>query len=1185
MSDYNPSSNINFEGVWLAPNSNLDFGASGSTDTTIYPIGIDSLSTSFPTINYGQEDIKPTGLAPPQFNSPVIRNTSEQLIAKGFESLVANNPTIDNYIKYVKLNSILASAYGSVYLQGGVRFIYQTPVVSTTYGATKVINTTADQAVEVKGFLSGTLSPPSVSPRITYPKGFQATLWGDTAMQRSPMPLGIDHAAYGDTTVWYHTRPLVVGGSESFLSGYPIVFDPAQCIYVQSVIETTLFGDTDAVNKVSFITAVGSDALSMSDYANVESNRRFIDAKKIESSIVGSADISNKTPSIFVGAINDGAISLPSIAYRIQTVKPTGLDSLAIARPFLTKTPALTVAGKDSLSFGAQTVWFKNRRIEQESITASSVGVPTAWFRYRYGSPAGWLSELLPKPTLSHGLREIIGKGYAAELWSRSTRVSYGVQTVGAISIYKDFASNHFVGRHQDIAVLGFEATLWGKRIIPESQTLYPEKFVKNDSVAVVGFYVRHLYAKGFISLGQQDGERWGAAVAYNLRQYIKQEYDENSGLTPPKIDGWTLVEKRNKTIGAIGSNSQRMGYTSIANNATALLPVGIAPTSGEAIPMVAGAIRYLLASGNDSLFMSYWAAVYNDAMVLSPKGFDSQLFAVGASVVTNRRYYGFVGRIDSMVFGAPMVSDAIRTLSVESRYSINPPQIDLPSIDTKTKYVDYTGFSHTGFGSPSLSIHFNIINTRWAHKDYLGEPFVRNVTPELHAFGSDSNEYGRTAIRTQWRIVGANGSLMTQIGLTTIADTTRAVSVSAINSARISDKLVVIKGGAPPYSNQVVSLDTYFDYPSQKYKDGFGIAPPVPLYADRATIYSNNIMALSVDRSGVFGATKVTANSIIVKAGYHEFLVGAGTKIANSATLISFNDRNDVKVDSESVFGKPRMSPHTIYSVIEAPQQAIDNHIKVPMHLVDSISYTGYLELKGVGKPFIESSIRTVSRVGLRDQSWVVPNGVVVSLGLSVISPIGVAAPYLGLPKIPFSAQTITCENKGSADKFGLLGVTSHYYGSQDVLPAGYNASTLPNEHWIALKNRVVSAVGTDLSQLGQSKRYDNPYMWQGLRVGELVPFTIKGSDMLVFGDSTISLRIRDISMTGFDDLRITYDPNKFKDRMTVKRTEYLPESRRITATGSEMTAVGVVGSKHLQHFIKPDGNSDQFRKGGYHA
>ena len=206
-------------------------------------------------------------------------------------------------------------------------------------------------------------------------------------------------------------------------------------------------------------------------------NRAYI-ARGFLSQVFGSQSIKNKSPSIFFNGLPAPIFYNQAIGYRIRAVAPTGFDRLGLGKPTVIKTPELFPRSYVATQFGTQWVSNYTRYIDNNSKDYSSVGKPTAWFRYRYSNPDSWQSSKFDnKTTLTHGVREVIGRGFIQQAYGNAW-LSRGVRLLDPLSIVKkQQASNHFVGRHQEIKPVGYIATLFGTRIIPEIQALYPLGF------------------------------------------------------------------------------------------------------------------------------------------------------------------------------------------------------------------------------------------------------------------------------------------------------------------------------------------------------------------------------------------------------------------------------------------------------------------------------------------------------------------------------------------------------------------------------------------------------------------------------------------------------------------------------------------------------------------------------------
>lgn len=120
-----------------------------------------------------------------------------------------------------------------------------------------------------------------------------------------------------------------------------------------------------------------------------------------------------------------------------------------------------------------------------------------------------------------------------------------------------------------------------------------------------------------------------------------------------------------------------------------------------------------------------------------------------------------------------------------------------------------------------------------------------------------------------------------------------------------------------------------------------------------------------------------------------------------------------------------------------------------------------------------------------------------------------------------------------------------------------------------------------------GQSLYDDTPFMWQGLRVGERVLGNYGGFDSSTFGQAWISNKIREVLLNGFDSFVSETDIRHFKDRLVVKRVGKAvaqnKKTQSIKAVGIESNNLPAPNIKNKVQYIRPDGNSDQFRKGAW--
>lgn len=1106
--------------------------------------------------------LKPSGIDSLEVSKKsTVINVIQSVLPKTWQSSTAGKPLIYNLTQYQPLRGIKSDEYGKPAMLGGVWYLNVRGYDASGIGRVLLVNTTANQEAKPKGIVSLDIGAATVSPRILYAKGFNALTVGAHDV-RTPVlfPTGINNEIHGLQTIWFHTRPLAPNGIESYQSGYGYVYDPTQFIQTPSLITSAIFGDTAIKNLSVFVRVPAIDDGSFSDYSSVTNSDRLYAPKGIDSLSIGDSVVFNKTPQLFTDGIVAGTFGLSAIGYRIRSISVTGFDLSAMGKHDITKSPELTPKSINPPDFGASIVWHKVRTVRPLGFDSSKVTQPTAWFRYRYISPKTKdQSSTFASPILTHNLREVIASGKPNDSYGRAW-VSRGTRTLSVSSVDEVKTTNHLVGRHQTIEPAGYVATLFGERIIPEARGLYPLGFREQWGLATASLWIRHLNANGFLTIGSADSDRFGQTDFYNLTQYIQQDFDIGNGLVPPAWSEWTLIENRNKRLNATGHASQRFGYSQIDNNATALLPTGIAPPAPvyPESSMIAHAIRPIPLIGIEPPPISTWSAIYNDADVLLPTGFI-QLEAGKPTIVNTRRYYNGVGRFESLELGVPMIAYRIRTLDIESRYSIEPPQIELPVVDLYTRYIEPRGYEATGHGLPALSIHFNIIETRWAHRDRHGTPILHNVTPEVMPWGTNVEEHGTASIRTEWREVKAQGDTITLFGAISIADTTRKIEPSNWRSESQSYNHKVIRLGAAPYATQQIRLDE-------------GVGGGFSAGANGRPSINQNVLYQKSWISSSLGQQAVWSNNITPIG------VGIGTDFVSNDMSIIHRHRVLSVVGIEATvieLGKPRMSHHTIWATRDRTEQARINNGGNWTNVVT----TTY------GIPNVESTIRTVKAHSFqKDRIFGRP---AMSLRLQTIAPESFRYRNFGIPTIPFVPQDIILRNGFFDEAFGRAVVAHEVIEKPlEIKPKGLTGF-VTGDNTVDNYIRHLGAKGFLAEKMGTYLYNDRPFMWQGLRVGEHVHSSIGAGDTSSYGDAWVSLKVREVGGIGFNAFSSGYSLPSFEDRMTVKNADkQLPTTKTVIAVGIESWAnIGYQEIKLGQHYIRPDGNSDQFRKGGLHA
>lgn len=116
----------------------------------------------------------------------------------------------------------------------------------------------------------------------------------------------------------------------------------------------------------------------------------------------------------------------------------------------------------------------------------------------------------------------------------------------------------------------------------------------------------------------------------------------------------------------------------------------------------------------------------------------------------------------------------------------------------------------------------------------------------------------------------------------------------------------------------------------------------------------------------------------------------------------------------------------------------------------------------------------------------------------------------------------------------------------------------------------------------MGASVYNDTPFMWRGLRVGPLIPNIAEGFDASVVQGPWVSLRVRDLRMDGFDSAYSGYDIDNFHLRMRVRQEAApRPPTQRVVPEAITATDTPAPDARRGTHYIRPDGNAEQYRKG----
>ncbi|WP_334069761.1 hypothetical protein [Acinetobacter colistiniresistens] len=1146
---------------------------------SVFAVGFWLANYGWPTIRNQFEYIKTPGFNANVFGQTTIRNRNRPLYVTGFDAAAFTRPFMYNLRQYMNAKGFVSESCGTEHkLYGGLRYIWPRGLDSPTIEKPVVINTTANQYVSLngRGIAPLAIPPPNVFPQILHLQGMYTNVFGSTRIQINQIePPGLMATESGQAWVSRSPREvLIIQGIDQSYLGFPKVIDPTQKIYHTdaSPIPGGIFGDIQIRNKSRFLNARGFDESLYGDWATIYSNLQYIRPHGLHSLEISQPDIWNKIPSIIPKSFNTETkiFGLAHVGLFIRHIQVRGISGGArFGAHVLTKTPELLNTGFDAKAFGKATVSNYIRYIEVALGDQFSPSQPRLWHFSRYLKTVGSEYTTLGKPDLSHGVREIIYSGAQHSAIAAPT-VWFRVRELAPESIFSYFPSWHKVGGTQNIKATGFDAALFGTRIIPVIQNIYAQGLYATliEKTNIVDLRIRYIRAIGFHSFGQQASDRYGVAKVWNTRQYVVQQYDPNNGLVEQPFGQWTAIANRNRPMQMVGFSAARFGYSVVENKAHPILPSSI-QSMAFAKAMISHRVRKIYPDFMEAPYISGWSIVNNSAFVIAPAGFVDSRYGM-AEALNTRRYYRWVGAFDASLIGEPMIADRIRSLGIESRYAIQPPSIPIPDVQLLTRYIDVQGFDYPYLGAAELQIRWNKITTRWSHKDLMGEAYVHNVTPELKQKGAVTEVFGDNAIRTQWRDYFIDGISAAIYGNTTIAYRDRQFAVSGFNTMLLG-RPRVIKTGAPPYTTQYIYLDGKEADGDQPAREGQGIA--IPQAQVSAPRLRTNVIGAYGFVATEFGSAHLQSNGILVQPGISVSAIGQHTVDLYIRTIQAPSLGDLAQIEST----RPRVSPHTIYAVVEAPDQAIRNHPGPIPHLVNSMAVFGH--------PTFTNRLRYLSVQSSNMLSLGNPR---IFLAKNYIQVEGIRAFRFGWHNI-YDDQPQLVEQYNSIS--GMIiprPKIEHIYRGPQWVTVKNDSSTVVSEFGrtnVEHFHRTIVGRGSNMMLMGNSRGETSLYKPQSLWVGFPKPTIPDGFESERFGNTWISRKVRDVTAIGFESYTSEMEASSFKGRMQVKLaspTKPIKPIKQAETQGIFVGATGVPSIRLKTHYIRPDGNSDQFRKGG---
>lgn len=867
---------------------------------------------------------------------------------------------------------------------------------------------------------------------------------------------------------------------------------------------------------------------------------RYVRMYDLVSLSIGQPSIRNSQHALKPFSFNSSLFGQPSAINRTHKVFPGGFDSARTGQPGIRNVKTVipmpgisfTLYGKPRISFALQEAAVK------QADPFTSYGVPAVTYGVRYIE--------------QHNLASFDRFGTA---W-----LSFSPRYIEPRGIFELFSTNHQVGGHRKIQPAGFDALRFGTRIIPESRTIYPVGFKEIFGDTEISNYRRHLYPKGFLTEGTELHHRFGVGKIWNGTQYVLPE-----GIALGPVFGNALnIINRNRQIQTYGQPQTRFGYQQLDNNARLIGPQGIpSPIEVEkSKTMVAFKIRPFAIPSIEAPYISSRHIIHLGAKVTQMQGRILSLFGQ-PSLVNTRRYFNYIGLGEQHQFGKPMIADAIRHLEIESNYGIHPPVIPLPTVFHGQRRVEMFGLDSVRYGEAYVVSQFTKATPRWYHTERVGEPVIRNVTPQVRMWGLFDAAYGKPYIGHYTRLLKPQGLYAQIFGGLRIADSTQTIDLSSFG----------IKSEQINRLHEIKNLRADASLPKR--------IQPAGIFLERnfgQPSIRHNVLRPESKVMTLFGNTRIAANTIRFEAGYWDFLIGTPT-IGNLNRIFQMG----ASLDFMAV-GTPRLSPHTIYAVVEAPDQAKRNHPSPRnLHYVNAYVQENYLKEPGfdIGIPTITHKQRFIRAAGFSLNAIGVPE---IKNAREIITPKGLNTMRFGVIS-PLGTQEIKFRNPPFGNVFGSPAIRHIVKPDPYVRPTGRSFNVF-GQTTIDFYNRELKPSGFNALQMGTKKDNDQPYMWQGLRIGAPVPTNAGGQLHTQIGNAWISFRVREIRAGGEDFSHVNeYDPSNFKQRMFVwnRNQPALPDTQLIVAQGFNSFTTRVPDIKPAAHYIRPDGNVDNYRKGGF--
>ncbi|THJ36160.1 hypothetical protein E8K88_02530 [Lampropedia aestuarii] len=938
------------------------------------------------------------------------------------------------------------------------------------------------------------------------------------------------------------------------------------------------FGDSESpIGEDRYIFPLSWDGLSTGD-AEVVSMRRTLQAAGWSSHVLGKSQIYNNARLLRPSGILSGNRFGSATVSKSQDIWPTGIQSGVFGQTSLSNwTRDIEHVGSSFLAFGQTRAFNRDQYLRAGNINPRNLyGSARLSHREFYPRPSGIQSMALGQAWLSHEVRGFAAVGGVQSASYGSAWVSHTLRDFRARGIDNMIAMGNprVQDKAREVKPDAWDSQTFGSTIRPVDQSLF---LIGWRTGAMGGAsYLQNLRLQiEPIGFHATEGEqyRFGWVEAQMMLRYVSQT---PSAETEGGIFGhWTAIENINRAMEVYGFTGLRFGYTNIYNNARTIDIRGIDSLNFGA-NLADLAERVIAPSGWDSYFSSRYNAVHNDMRPIGPDGIAPELAFGTADVKNTRRYYERLGNFDSIVFGRAWLSEALRSIAIEPRWSIEPPQVDGPVVQLWTRYLGVQGIDAFRASNHDVGIRWNEILARWSKSsDWFGFATLKNLTPELQFEGTELQAFGRPFVRLQWQDYDVQGDSHQVFGRAQVEYRTKIREFRGFDPSRIPASHLVYNAYIPPPEPPDPNRSIF---PRGFNSGGVGIPKfPWDMQSTRLVyvtgwkssnepavheFQTGNIENISIDVDGetAFGtATLGNKNRAVLVAGFPNAMV----------------------------FDPPRpaFSPHAIYATVEAPPQAVRNH---PFRLLHYVNSDGGERAPGVvfGRAWLR--LNPVPDQSIYPRWGPLPSAQFGDLAIEnwhrYLYPEGLNSLEVRF-HVMLGGDLVT-EHYDSSDtmklgnpivRFASLGPVdpTHY-----VMPSGvYRDPFLGSKHEVQHFHRQMQLSGWASSSLGSS-RGGPVFMRQSLYAGPPRNPEFQGFEISKYGTAWLSHWIREIKPHGVDALEMDYAMSEFDKRMRVTGTPEAGQSAQdIRFLGYDAMRAGVPDVKNLVHFITPDGNADMSR------